>query len=319
MCSTLPHRRMDCTSDKSSLAAYFVAGVNSDDFQEEIAQYQEEVAQYLDTMSHRAYAEHETTPFPPYMGNPYGSQYYDRYVHPAGLPGPPMTTLSVPLVDRYHSSSSARAYASSPPYSDTTTLVASPCTSNWDSPIPESYEDTSMYPHQAQRSYGNPVDSPVHSPLPHVVYARHPSTSLHSRGLYSASGSVTTRDYLASGYVADGPPRVGNRELQHDGGRSAAMYDTCHGWDIGVAADASTTASTSTASYDSAPNSATLPQSKTRSGRGRRSRQETSEPDVGAPSLAKPFACAYDDCKYGENSFDSNPAPFDATMLTSCK
>ena len=41
---------MDCTSDKSSLATYFVAGVNSDDFQEEIAQYQEEVAQYLDTI-----------------------------------------------------------------------------------------------------------------------------------------------------------------------------------------------------------------------------------------------------------------------------
>ncbi|RPD75579.1 hypothetical protein L226DRAFT_49290 [Lentinus tigrinus ALCF2SS1-7] len=312
---------MDFASDDSDpFAATPASTVISDDIQDDIDQF-------LDTMSRpeRTYTgdQHELASFPFYVRHSaaFSSLSYGPVMQPAILPEPSTSTQSMPpiyygsstprsMAPTYHVSASDAASDASSPQSDAT-LVASPPMSHWDSRVQEPYEEASTLRSATQRSYGNTVESPVD---PHALIPRVYGYQASHVGVTSPTDSFTKPEYAASAFASGRRDiRDGNGELQHDGGPglAAALYDETHrSRDVGVDTDTSATASTSTVSPESSPDTTAPPQRRsTGSSRRRRAAsQSSSKPYDSPPPLDRPYACAYEGCSFGEISCRSDVA-----------
>ncbi|KAI0689940.1 hypothetical protein C8T65DRAFT_834514 [Cerioporus squamosus] len=128
------------------------------------------------------------------------------------------------------------------------------------------------------------------------LYTAVDAISSHSDISLVSESSSTTRSSPSEEYpaVSSHVHDIGKGELQHDGWRAAAPYDSLLPRHVGVDADPSAITSTSPVSPGPDPDVAASPESQGERGASR----EASSPDSPELNKGKPYACEYEDCSF---------------------
>lgn len=297
---------MDYTPD----ASLYATTSSLDDLEHEITRFLDDMS-HLDpqetgmTGSGTDHLKRAYTPTPQWAQDAFPS-YFDRSSQPAGLRGDMPSTPSKTLPPTYCVSPSLDTAVDSEAYSPHSDISFVTSSTTWSSPSEEHFEEVSKHPDGAQEVYHR-VEQPTHqAPEPRRVDDQESLAYVRTM----QPDPLAMPGYPA---VASSVLDIGKGELQHDGWRAAAPYDSLLPRHVGVDADPS--AITSTFPFRPGPDSdvAASPESQGERGAGREASSPSDSPGLNKGKL---YACEYEDCSFGELVSSSSIARVDAVLCT---